>query len=501
MTDSVATKTVNATKWSLFSQIISKLINPVTQLILAHLLAPEVFGVVALVNIVVSFADMFSDAGFQKYLIQHEYDSKEEIRHSANVAFWTNMTISLLLWLLIAVMRNPIAETLGDISIAIALVVACASLPLTALISVQTAMYQRDFDFKVLFYSRVFSSAAVMIVSVTLAFFGFGYWSIIIGTIASNLVLAIWLTVCSVWRPEFSFDFDELKRMFSFSAWTLLEAFSIWVTNWIGAFILGSMMNTYYLGLYNTSVSLVTSFLAIVANAVNPVIFASLSRLQMDRNRFDKTFYLMQKCLGFFIVPMAVFLFIFREAIIGLYLGDAWLEAADFFGLYSLASALVVVFGHTASDAFRALGRPRLSLLTQIGFLLFIVPSLIIGSMQGFDVLTWIVPVFRVFGSLFVQFMICKVFVDLSPLKMIYNMRWVYFASFLNAGLFFVIIEFFNCNYFLQCILAVIAVGVYFCEILLIRDLRETLFFVIEKFGFREKIEKIPGLKRITRDM
>ena len=63
-------------------------------MILARILAPEAFGVVATVTMIVSFAEMFTDSGFQKYLVQHEFESDEERYQNANVAFWTNFFIS-----------------------------------------------------------------------------------------------------------------------------------------------------------------------------------------------------------------------------------------------------------------------------------------------------------------------------------------------------------------------------------------------------------------------
>ena len=71
-------KVVNATKWSTITEIAAKLISPVTNMILARILAPEAFGVVATVTMIISFADMFTDSGFQKYLVQHEFKDENE---------------------------------------------------------------------------------------------------------------------------------------------------------------------------------------------------------------------------------------------------------------------------------------------------------------------------------------------------------------------------------------------------------------------------------------
>lgn len=492
--ESLGTKTVRATKWSLVTQVASKLISPITTLVLAHLMAPEVFGVVALVTMVTSFADLFSDAGFQKYLIQHEYENEGRYRLSANVAFWTNLGVSLFLWGLIVVFREELATLVGDPTIGLAIAVACASLPLTALVSVQTAVYQRRFDFRALFFSKVGSSLVILLVSVPLALLGMGYWSMIAGTIASNLLLAVWLTVRSNWKPGLQYSLSELREMLSFSVWTLVEALSIWATSWAGAFVLGSMMDTYHLGLYNTSVSLANAVVGIVTGAVNPVIFASLSRLQGDRVKFDDAYYRMQKYLGFAVVPVAAALFVFSDAVVGLYLGDAWVETATFFGLYSLASAFVIVFSHISSNAYRALGRPRWSLLGQLAFLCFLVPSLVVGALGGWEFFSVVVPAMRLIGSLVVNLTICRFLMGLSPFRMVSNLRWVYAATAAVSLPCYAAIRVLGIGYAGQCALAVAYFAVFFILTLLIKDLRQVMFELLERFGFMRAFRRVlPG--------
>lgn len=66
-----------ATKWAGFAEIMSKLITPISNMVLARILTPDIFGIVATITMVNSFADIFSDAGFQKFLIQHNFSSKK----------------------------------------------------------------------------------------------------------------------------------------------------------------------------------------------------------------------------------------------------------------------------------------------------------------------------------------------------------------------------------------------------------------------------------------
>lgn len=76
-----------ATKWSFITEIVAKIIVPLTNMILARILAPEAFGVIATITMIISFADMFTDAGFQKYIVQQEFKNERDKYSNANVAF------------------------------------------------------------------------------------------------------------------------------------------------------------------------------------------------------------------------------------------------------------------------------------------------------------------------------------------------------------------------------------------------------------------------------
>lgn len=276
MTSTLNEKAADAAKWSLLTEVLVKLVTPITQLILARILTPEAFGVVATVTMVTSFADMFSDSGFQKYLVQHEFSDKHDLYRNANVAFWTNMGVSILLWGLIAVFRDPLAEMVGNGGLGLVLVVACASLPMTSFSSIQLALFRRELNFKSLLPIRTFVALIPLVVTLPLALMGFDYWSLIIGTIAGNLFNAVALTAKSEWKPKLYYSMQLFREMFAFSGWSLLEAVAIWLTSWAGTFVVGGLLNSYYLGLYKQPMTFVNSAFALVTNATTPVLFSSL---------------------------------------------------------------------------------------------------------------------------------------------------------------------------------------------------------------------------------
>ena len=83
-------KVITATKWSSITEIAAKLISPISTMVLARLLTPDAFGILVTAVMVISFAEIFTDAGFQKYLIQHKFNTTEDLHKSTTVAFWSN---------------------------------------------------------------------------------------------------------------------------------------------------------------------------------------------------------------------------------------------------------------------------------------------------------------------------------------------------------------------------------------------------------------------------
>ena len=274
---SLREKASHATKWSSITEIAARCVAPITNIILARLLTPEAFGVVATVTIVTSLADLFTDAGFQKYLVQHDFEDVAALNRYSDVAFWTNLAISLFLWALICVFNQPLAALVGNEGLGNVLVVASISLPLTSFSSIQLARFKREFQFKTLFYIRLVTLAVPFLITVPLAFITHSFWALIIGTIANNLANAVVLTWRSSWKPSFFYDFALFKEMFSYSWWILLESISVWLTSYIGTFIVGLYLSSYYVGLYKTSMTTVNQITALVTAATSMPLFAAIS--------------------------------------------------------------------------------------------------------------------------------------------------------------------------------------------------------------------------------
>lgn len=417
----------NATSWSAATELMAKLVSPLSSMVLARLLTPEAFGIIATINLIISFADMFTDAGFQKYLIQHEFFSKNEEHDNATVAFWSNLAISFFLWLIIGIFRDPLADLVGNPGYGHVLVIACISLPLTSFSSIQRALYQRDFDFKTLFLVRIIGICIPLFVTVPLAILTRNFWALIIGTIIKNLSDAIVMTIKSPWKPRCFFSFRILTEMFSFSAWTLLEQISIWLSNYIGTLIVGRYLTIYYAGLYKTSMTTVNQFTTLITASTAPVLFSSLSRLQDDNTEFQAMFYKFQRLIASISVPLSVGMYMYRELMVKILLGSQWTEATEFIGIYALTGSVVIV-GQYCSEVYRAKGRPRLSTVVQCLFLCVSIPMLLYGAKAGFNTLAVTQNVSRI-SLIIIHLFFMGLFFGFSPVNLAVNLLPCFAAS------------------------------------------------------------------------
>lgn len=370
-------KIANATKWSAVTEIVAKIVSPISSMILARVLAPEAFGVVVTATMVLVFVKIFADGGFQEYIIQHNFDSEEDLAKFSAVAFWSNLIFALVFFFILVIFSSEIAAWVGSPGYGEVIAVTSLTLPLTVLSSMQMAMFRRRMDFRSLFFVRLVGSLTPIVVTVPLAFVMRSYWALVIGMIAKELVNVVALTVQSRWLPRLYFSFRKLKEMLSFTGWIIAERFSAWISGYADIFFLGVMMNAYYLGIYRTSITVVGSIMSVVTSAMVPVLFSALSRLQDDGERFKKTFFRFQKVAGLFLIPLGVGIYLYREWVTEVLLGSQWVDAVYIIGLWGLADSLIVVLSHFCGSVFKAKGKPEYMVISKSIYFVFLIPTVV----------------------------------------------------------------------------------------------------------------------------
>lgn len=376
----------HATKWSTITEFSTKLITPLTNAILARLLKPSEFGIVATLTLVVTFTEIFTDAGFQKYIVQHDFDDENDLDLSTSVAFWCNLCLSLLLWAIIALFSKTIAQLVGSPGHEGAIIVICGQIPLAAFSSIQMSRFRRDFAFKDLFVVRLLVAVVPLFITIPCAFIFRSYWALVIGILVKELLNAILLTAKSQWKPSFSFRINKVKEMLSFSIWTVIENVTIWLGANAGILIISNLLGEYYLGLYKTANATVSGYMGVFTASTMPVLFASLSRCQNDDIEFKSIFYRFQRLVAIIVFPLGLGCFVYRGLLTRILLGQQWLEISNYLGMLFFTRAMEIVFSYYNSEVFRSKGRPKLSVLAQFIYTIVAIPMLLWGARRDFDI-------------------------------------------------------------------------------------------------------------------
>lgn len=472
--DNIKQKSVTATKWSLVTEIMARLISPVMNLILARLLTPSAFGAVAVMTMVVSFAEVFTDAGFQRYVIQKKFDDANAENESINVAFWSNFVMSFIAVLIITVFRNQIAAWVGSPELGLGIAVSSISILLVAFSSIQIAVYKRNLNFKTLFYARISASVTPIFVTIPLALILRNYWALVIGTLGKHLVQAIVLVSKSEWKIKFTYSFKRFKEMFSFSAWSLIESLLFWFTGYSGTFIVGRYLDDHYLGLYRTSITTVNSYMGIITSAIIPVLYSTLSKFQDDDIKYKNTLFEFQGIFALFSVPMGIGLFVYSDLATSVLLGSQWMEASKLIGLWALMSALTVVVNDFAGTVYRSKGKPNISVYYQVGYLCILIPVTIFGAKNGFDTLSVLRPMLRLVGFTMGLILVHIIF-KIKAWEVLKNLipQFVCAITMGVAGHFLLMV---SSNIIWQFVSVFICIIIYFSLIILFPDMRKVLF-------------------------
>lgn len=370
--------------WSLFSEIAAKFVTPVTNMILARILTPEDFGVLAVCNMLISFADIITDAGFGKYIVQHDFSDEKEQNNYANVAFWSNFFVSSVIFLLIVFNREWIARILGNGEYAFVISVASIQLLFTSISSIQIGLFRRKFDFRTLFIARLSVAITPLIISVPLAIITKSYWALIIGNLSGALINSIVLTILSSWKPKLFYSFVILKKMFSFSFWSLCEGLANWMIFWIDTFMVTNVYSEYYVGIYKNSSNMIISIMGMISASMSPVLLSVLSRVKDNPTKFKNTFLSIQKCMMYLVIPMGIGLFCYRKLATYILFGHQWQEAANIVGAWSLMMMCSVIFYSFPAELYKSKGIPRMLFIFQCAYLIFLVPVCAIGVKLGF---------------------------------------------------------------------------------------------------------------------
>ena len=347
--------------WKLMERFGTQGIQFIVQIVLARLLMPEDFGVIALITIFMAIANVFVQSGFNTALIQKK--NADAIDFSS--VFYLSLGVAGLLYVVLFFTAPFIADFYREPQLLSVVRVLSITLFFGAVNSIQNAVVARTMQFKRFFFSSLGGIIPSGIVGITMAYMGYGVWALIWQQLTNQLLitLILWFTV--KWRPKLIFSLSRLKKMFSFG-WKLLlsSLLDTTYTNLYGL-VIGKTYDSAMLGFYNRGSMFPNLIVTNINGSISSVMLPALSANQDNRSIVKAMVRRSIVTSSFIIFPLMVGLAVCAEPLITLILTDKWLPCVPFLQLMCISYAFWPI--HTANlQAINALGRSDIFLRLEI---------------------------------------------------------------------------------------------------------------------------------------
>ena len=382
MTEQLSNQQIaSSSKWALLGNILPRLFVPVFNIILANLLEPADYGIVGIASMTVSFMGIIQNAGMGDAVIQQQ---KRELEF-ANVAFWINLFICLLIFGLMITFAGYWGAFFNEPRVIPVLRVMALQLLGMGISIVPMALLRKRFQFRRILRINVSIIFISFVVSLPLAFWGAGYWALAIGSVLGSFGTAVLAWWFSGWRPIWSFDQLLVRSALSFGLFVLLENLLGWIGINIDRIIVGKFLTPSDFGIYILAFNLSFSLCDTVLGGLRGVFLPTLSMVQSDRETLRKLFTDMTHCIMVLVVPISFGLSMVADPLTDIIYGTKWQGLDIPLSLIVLYVGIGQFWGLN-SDAYKAIGRPDISpkynaillIFLSVVFLIFVRYGLIV---------------------------------------------------------------------------------------------------------------------------
>lgn len=347
--------------WRFGERICAQLVSFAVSLVLARLLIPEDYGVVALLTIFIDIANVFVVNGFGTALVQ----KKNADNIDFSTVFYFNGIFSIILYILFYLIAPMISEFYGNITLTWYLRILALKIPLAGVNSIQQAYVQRKMLFKKFFYATLIGTIFSAFVGITMAYKGLGAWALVCQYLVNSLMdtIILWNTV--KWRPQKVFDCKRLKKLFDFG-WKILGSSLLHTiyTN-LRSVVIGKSYSSADLGYYNQGERLPRIFVTNINTTINSVMFPVMATAQDDKERLKKMVRISIRTSSLFMWPLMVGMIVLADKIVTLLFTEKWLPCVPFMKIACIQCALEPI--QTVNlESIKAIGRSDVYLKMEI---------------------------------------------------------------------------------------------------------------------------------------
>jgi O-antigen/teichoic acid export membrane protein len=409
--DNLKNRMIKGTAWSFVAKISVQAIQFISSIILARLLLPEHFGLIAMVTIITMLAQTLINSGFSASLTRQ----KELTDDDLSTIFYFNIVVALLLFATIQATAGIISDFYGEPQLVKIIRVLSFNVITYALTLVQRVQLRRALNFKKIFTAEISGVITGNALAIYTAVIGWGVNALLVQLITSPFVMLIVYWMVNPWKPGLSFKTDIFKKHWRFSSRLLLTSVINAIYQNIYSVIIGKLFNAGSLGFFSKARSLQSLPVKSITLAFDEVMFAGLSKIQDDNQKLKTSYRHIIRMISFIVVPLMALLASSADNFIFVLLGEKWMESSAYLRLFCVAGVffplnlinqkMFFIKGH--SGMFFKVAMIKKAVLTVLviiaalmGGVVYFVFALIIHSIFAYTLQTWFTNKYIGFGLL-----------------------------------------------------------------------------------------------------
>jgi len=368
----------SSARWLAAAQVGKIVLQLLSMAILARLLSPSHYGVMALAYMVINFASLFRDLGTSAAIIQSRQLS-DELKTSV---FWLSSMLGLLLFALLALLAHPLALYYAAPDLDWVLALGALSFPIAGSTAIHQALLERSANFRVLTFVEVGAQAAGLGTAIAAALAGWGVYSLVVQILVITVTSATALVCLSPWRPKGPPRLQTLKSLMGFSG--NLTGFSLinFVSRNADTAIIGRMLGAMPLGVYSLAYKLMLFPLQSITYVANRALFPELSKHQDDKIAFRALYFDAVHYVSLLAFPVMAGMWVARQEMVSVVFGSKWADLPAVLAWLAPAGIVQAVVS-TTGTVFMAQGRTDVLFRLGLGAAVALVTAFVVGANTG----------------------------------------------------------------------------------------------------------------------
>lgn len=347
-------------------------------LILARLLHPSDFGLLAMAAVITGFAGLFRDLGTAAAIIQKSEPSPQLL----DSVFWLNVIFGVGLTMIIGLLAPLIAYGFAEPRLKEVLWLLMLTLPIVSLGAVHQALLEKASRFRPLALIESAAAFLGLLAAIGAALAGWGVFSLILQTLLMAFITTVGLWIVSRWRPDFCCDTREIRGVMVFSGNLVgFNVFNYFIRN-ADNLLIGRFLGATELGYYSVAYRLMLWPLQNISSVVGRALFPALSSMQTDRIRLASAYIRATAAIVLITAPLMFGFFVLREPLVAATLGEHWQPVVNVLA-WLVPVGLLQSLGTTVGSLYLATGRTDVMFRWSIAAGLLVIPAFAIGLQWG----------------------------------------------------------------------------------------------------------------------